>query len=186
MWLEALLGGAGAAPLVAGPVVLTTRTPASAVERFQRGWRFAQSAWVAQGWAATANLLVDRTAFDAVGGFDEAYRHIAEDADLCIRAGRAGFRLGYCAAAEVHHAADARAWPMLKRLFWHGYSSAQALRRVGYGHCAWRHPRPLVDGAAARAAFAADDAQSMTTALARAGYAMRVAGSVWSEVLRAS
>jgi glycosyltransferase involved in cell wall biosynthesis len=84
-WLSALLACRGRASLVAGPVEIETRTPANAIERFESFWRFDQESTVAQGWAATANLMVERSAFDAVGGFDPEYRHIGEDADFCLR-----------------------------------------------------------------------------------------------------
>src|SRR6185503_21065226 len=101
--LEALLG-CREEPLAAGPVETTTSDPPNAVERLEARWRFAQEHWVRQGWAATANLCAERRVLEAVGGFDPAYRHIGEDADLCLRAGRAGFVLGWCPGALVRHA----------------------------------------------------------------------------------
>ena len=130
-WLAVYSQHVDSAPLLAGPVVTTTGDSPNLVERFERGWRFAQEGWVRDGWAATANLCVEPEALRAVGGFDEAYRHIAEDADFCIRAGRAGYPLRFCADAEVLHPAETDIGPTLKRFFWHGYSSAQAERRIG-------------------------------------------------------
>ena len=189
-WLEAMARCAGSKPLIAGPVRITAGDPPNAVERFERLWRFAQAAWVKQGWAATANLLVEREAFEAVGGFDEAYGHNGEDADFCIRAGRAGFDLGYCRDAAVSHPAERRLWPMLMRSFWHGHGSACIRRRIGAGYVAWRHPRPLLDGTAAARRVGIDssvvapgDWPAMRR-LARAAYAFRTAGSLWSELDR--
>ena len=54
-------------------------------------------------WVSGACLLVRRSAFEEVGGFDEAYFMYAEDVDLCWRAGRAGWRVSYVPAAEVTH-----------------------------------------------------------------------------------
>jgi len=190
-WLEALLGCAGVAPLVAGPVVVSTAEPPNAIERFEKLWRFSQEGWVKLGWAATANLCVRRDAFEAVGGLDPAYRRIAEDADFCIRAGRAGHALGYCPDAVVRHAAESRMRPFLRRAFNHGYSSSQALRRIGVGHEAWRDPVPLVRGDGAltqlgldRGMFDPDEGRRMRR-LARVAYGARIAGSVWATVLRA-
>lgn len=191
-WLGALLACAGRAPLVAGRVDVITRARPSAVERLEARWRFAQEEWVRQGWAATANLLVDRRAFEAVGGFDEAYRHIGEDADLCLRAGRAGHRLGYCGEAVVAHPAEQTLAPMLKRFFWHGYSSAQVLERIGEGERAWRHPRGLVSGDAALRRLGVDPGsleageRRALARLARAGYAARVAGSLYRTLRNSS
>jgi GT2 family glycosyltransferase len=53
---------------------------------------------------AAACLLVRRTAFEAVGGFDEGF-HPAwfEDVDFCRRLVNAGWRIRYVAAARVVH-----------------------------------------------------------------------------------
>jgi glycosyltransferase involved in cell wall biosynthesis len=185
-WLESLLMCRGRAPLVAGAVVTSTAPSPNAVERFESLWRFSQAAWVQQGWAATANLYVERFAFDAIGGFDPEYRHIGEDADFCLRAGRAGFALAYCEDAVVTHRAERHLAPLLRRTFFHGYSSAQVLSRVGVGHAAWRDPRPLVSpsSALARLGIAADTLvpaeRRKLGALASLTYAARVAGSIWA------
>jgi GT2 family glycosyltransferase len=190
-WLEALLQHSWGAPLVAGEVVVTTRARPNSIERFDRLWRFGQESWVAQGWAATANLAVEREAFDSLGGFDTTWAHIGEDADFCIRAGRAGLGLEFCRDAVVEHAADHDLGAFLNRAFRHGYSATQALYRLGVGHHAWRHPRPLVSGDRAlrfydRAPETLDPRdRRRLAAIAQASYAARVAGSLWFEVRRA-
>jgi GT2 family glycosyltransferase len=184
-WLEQLLRCAATAPLLAGPVRVTTNSVPNAVERLELLWRFNQEAWVGLGWAATANLMIEREAFDAVGGFDPAYRHAAEDPDLCLRAGRAGFPLGYCADAIVDHPAESRLWPMLKRFFRHGHGSAQAHRRIGAGERAWRHPRPALRGRDALAAVGVYGLRDRpVAALAQAGYGFRMAGAAWHDLTR--
>lgn len=191
-WLEAFLGCAARAPLVAGRVTVTTSDPPNSVERFEQLWRFEQGHWVEQGWAATANLLVSRDAFDAIGGFDPAYPHTAEDADFCLRAGRAGYALGYCAEALVTHDAESALVPMLKRAFFHGYGSQQALRRIGTGQSAWRHPGVFWGDAALRqigyerSDFGTDSEYRTMRRVARGAYAARVLGSLWAEARRAS
>jgi GT2 family glycosyltransferase len=52
--------------------------------------------------AATANMLVRRSAFDAVGGFAEGIRS-GGDVDLCWRLGRASWTLEYRPGAGVVH-----------------------------------------------------------------------------------
>jgi GT2 family glycosyltransferase len=190
-WLSGLLACRGRAALVAGPVEVETRTPANAIERFELGWRFDQRETVPLGWAATANLMVERSAFGAVGGFDTAYRHIGEDADFCLRARRAGFGLAFCEGAVVRHAAERELGPVIRRAFFHGYSAAQVLSRIGVGHVAWRHPRPLLSPRAALAfhgiapdSLPAPERRKLQT-LATAAYASRFAGSVWASVRRA-
>ena len=54
-------------------------------------------------WVSGSCMLVRRSAFDAVGGFDEHYFMYAEDVDLCWRLGRAGWRVGYDPAGRVVH-----------------------------------------------------------------------------------
>jgi GT2 family glycosyltransferase len=189
-WLEALIECRGEAPLVAGPVEVTTGSRPNAVERLEARWRFAQEHWVRQGWAATANLCVERRVLDAVGGFDPAYRQIGEDADLCLRAGRAGFPLAWCPGAVVRHEAESSIAPMLRRAFRHGYGANQALRRVGVGHSAWTDPIPALRGRAALerlgvpAASLDRDERRRLGRLARLAYGARVAGSLSYELRR--
>jgi GT2 family glycosyltransferase len=191
-WLEALLGCADRAPLVAGDVRTTTRPGPNAIERFEVLWRFGQEHWVRAGWAATANLLVAREAFDAVGGFDPTWRHIGEDADFCLRARAAGHGIAYCAEAVVAHEAEHALRPFLARAFRHGYSVHQAHRRHGLGERADRHPgRALRGDAALRQmgarpdSFAPEEWRRMAR-VARLAYAGRVAGSAWARVTRVS
>jgi N-acetylglucosaminyl-diphospho-decaprenol L-rhamnosyltransferase len=55
-------------------------------------------------WGGGACMLVRRSAFDAVGGFDERFFMYYEDMDLCHRLRDAGHRLLYMpAASAVHH-----------------------------------------------------------------------------------
>jgi glycosyltransferase involved in cell wall biosynthesis len=190
-WLQALLACTSSAPLVAGEVQVTVSERPNALERFELLWRFGQRDWVEQGWAATANLLVQREAFDAIGGFDPAWREGGEDVDFCIRAGRAGHRLAYCAGARVEHYGERELRPFLRRFFMHGYSVNQATYRLGLGYRAWRHPLPALVGDRAlreigHSPNGFDPAEWRRMArLARLGYAARVAGSVWAQVSRA-
>ncbi len=190
-WLEELFRCASTASLIAGEVSVTTGDPPSSVEQFERLWRFNQRAWVeGLGWAATANLLVERRAFDAVGGFDEAYRSIGEDVDFCLRSSRAGFQLAYCQPARVSHPGEARMWPMLKRSFWHGYSTSQLKDRLGVGYDAWRHPSPLLRERQSVKVIGIDQQRvpaaqwRAISRLSRLAYGARMLGSVWSAVRR--
>jgi len=54
-------------------------------------------------WVSGACFLVRRTAFDAVGGFDEAYFMYLEDVDLCWRLSRAGWPAAYEPTAGIMH-----------------------------------------------------------------------------------
>ena len=55
------------------------------------------------GWLSGACLLVRRSAFDQIGGFDEGFFMYFEDVDLGHRFGKAGFRNVYEPAANVVH-----------------------------------------------------------------------------------
>jgi len=55
-------------------------------------------------WVSGACFLARRSALEELGGFDEAYFMFAEDMDLCWRAHRAGWGVGYQPAAVVTHA----------------------------------------------------------------------------------
>lgn len=55
------------------------------------------------GWLSGSCLLVRRSAFDAVGGFDEGYFMYFEDVDLGYRLGKAGYRNVYEPRARVTH-----------------------------------------------------------------------------------
>ena len=55
-------------------------------------------------WVSGAALLVRRSAFDRVGGFDEGFFLYREDADLCRRLRAAGFGVRYVPEALVRHA----------------------------------------------------------------------------------
>jgi N-acetylglucosaminyl-diphospho-decaprenol L-rhamnosyltransferase len=54
-------------------------------------------------WVSGAGFLVRHDAFDAVGGFDEAYFMYVEDVDLCWRLHRAGWGVWYEPSARVVH-----------------------------------------------------------------------------------
>lgn len=55
------------------------------------------------GWLSGACLLVRRTAFDELGGFDPSYFMYFEDVDLGFRLGRKGYRNVYAPSAHVTH-----------------------------------------------------------------------------------
>jgi N-acetylglucosaminyl-diphospho-decaprenol L-rhamnosyltransferase len=55
------------------------------------------------GWVSGSCFLARRAALEELGGFDEAYFMYAEDMDLCWRAHRAGWGVGFAGTAEVTH-----------------------------------------------------------------------------------
>ncbi len=55
------------------------------------------------GWLSGSCLLLRRSAFDEVSGFDERYFMYMEDVDLGDRLGRAGWQNVYVPSAEILH-----------------------------------------------------------------------------------
>lgn len=85
-------------------------------------------------WAVGAFLLVRRSAWEAVGGFDQAQWMYAEDLDLGWRLRRAGWRARYVPDARVFHAESAattQAWGDQRHLRWHASTYAWMARRRG-------------------------------------------------------
>jgi N-acetylglucosaminyl-diphospho-decaprenol L-rhamnosyltransferase len=54
-------------------------------------------------WLTGAVLLVRRSAFDMIGGFDERFFLYSEDTDLCVRLRKRGFVVFYDPAATAEH-----------------------------------------------------------------------------------
>jgi GT2 family glycosyltransferase len=50
-----------------------------------------------------ACMLVRRSTFDQVGGFDTEFRNSLEDADLCLRIGEQGHEVHYCPDSVLYH-----------------------------------------------------------------------------------
>ncbi|MCX6551772.1 MAG: glycosyltransferase family 2 protein [Acidobacteria bacterium] len=76
-------------------------------------------------WVSGACMLVRRSAFDSVGGFDEKFFLYWEDADLCRRLRAAGWRTRYMPGARVAHSVgrSSRTAP---------YASIRAFHRSAY------------------------------------------------------
>jgi GT2 family glycosyltransferase len=74
-------------------------------ERFLRTW--AHDAARAVPWLRGAALGIRRSAFEAVGGFDEDFFMYWEEVDLCRRLAAAGFETHYAPVTTVVHAGAA-------------------------------------------------------------------------------
>lgn len=100
--------------------------------RWTRGYR-RESGAVSEttcGWLSGACMVIRRSAFEAVGGFDEAYFMFFEDTDLCRRLNPAGAGCVYVPAAVVHHEeGHARARHPRRMLREHHRSAFRYLRR---------------------------------------------------------
>ena len=116
-------GGVEDAPLGPDP----TRAERYAVNAEQMSQRRTLEAgeWA---YAQTANALVRREAFDAVGGFTEGIRS-GGDADLCFRVKAAGWDLEYRPHAAVIHHNRATTRAFLRQKARHGAGAAWLHRR---------------------------------------------------------
>lgn len=86
-----------------GHAMLAQPWPSNPWTRAYRGDGAADSGPRFAGWLSGSCLLVRRTAFEAIGGFDEGYFMYFEDVDLGYRLGRAGWANRYEPAAQATH-----------------------------------------------------------------------------------
>ena len=89
--------------VAAGHAFLGLVSPAN---RFTRRYRMLDWDHTTAGevdWVSGTCMLVRRSTFEAVGGFDERYFMYVEDVDLCWRLREAGWRIGYEPAGRVIH-----------------------------------------------------------------------------------
>ena len=88
----------------AGHALLGLFVPGNRFTRAYHQAHLAEASGVEEvDWLSGACLLLERSAFETVGGFDESYFMYAEDVDLCWRLARAGWKSAYVPAAEVVH-----------------------------------------------------------------------------------
>ena len=129
---------------VVGPRVLSTDghledsarsfpTPLSIFAKAMHGKRTianaAQEGGYYPDWVAGMFMLFRREAFEQVGGFDEGYFLYYEDADICARLGRPGYRVGYCTDASVIHDARRTSRRNIRYALWHLSSMLRFFRR---------------------------------------------------------
>jgi glycosyltransferase involved in cell wall biosynthesis len=108
-WLETgcdLLDSSPTPTFVVGHVAVFPADPSrpTGPELYEMAHAFAQRLYAAESFGATANILVERSAFDRVGAFDESLAS-GGDEDWGRRAGGAGVRAVYSRQTEVGHPA---------------------------------------------------------------------------------
>lgn len=81
-------------------------------------------------WLPSANMLVRRSAFREVGGFNEELI-TCEDVDLSYRLGRLGTVFSDPAAAVIHHREPATLGRFFTKEVWHSRDNYTGLRRHG-------------------------------------------------------
>lgn len=126
------------AAVFGGQVRTLTSAAPTVWERYDRALYLRQDQLVTQGFAATANLWVDRAVLSAVGAFDSGLRS-SGDLEWGRRASAAGFPLAYAADVVVSHAPRTtlgQTWRLHRRLG----SGWAALAARGAWPPPWRDP----------------------------------------------
>lgn len=115
---------------------------------------FADHARRDAGWLSGSCLLVRRSAFEEVGGFDDGYFMYFEDVDLGYRFGKRGERNVYEPAASVTHAgAHSTATESERMVAAHHASARRFLYRKYPGALLWPIRASLTIGLALRSAL---------------------------------
>ncbi|MGH9178757.1 MAG: glycosyltransferase family 2 protein [Acidimicrobiales bacterium] len=91
-------------PVAAGHAFLGLVAPRNRFTRCYRMLDWDHTTTRSVDWVSGACFLARREAWDAVGGFDQAYFMYVEDVDLCWRAHRAGWDVVFEPEARVVHA----------------------------------------------------------------------------------
>ena len=85
------------------------------------------------GWLSGSCVLVRRSAFEEIGGFDEGYFMYFEDVDLGYRLGKSGYRNRYEPAARiVHHGAHSTSGDSSVRMIRAHHASARRFVSTKY------------------------------------------------------
>jgi len=79
----------------------------------------------APDWVAGMFMLFRSEAYEKVGGFDVRYFMYCEDADICTRLWKAGYKIVGCLSASVIHNAQRASRRSFKHLSWHLRSMAR-------------------------------------------------------------
>lgn len=105
------------------------------------------------GWLSGACLLVRRSAFQGIEGFDEEYFMYFEDVDFGLRVGRAGYRNVYEPDAVVLHTGAHSTGDSAEMVRVHHRSAARFLDRKYQARILWPLRVTLRAGLAARSAL---------------------------------
>lgn len=122
---------------VGGGVVVTADNPAnpSAAEAYEIAIAFDIARYaLKKGFVATANLFVSKSAFLAVGPFDDT---LSEDTDWCWRANRAGYRLDFAPDLLIEHPARPTVAALDKKNRRITHERFHLAMRWGHSRAAW-------------------------------------------------
>jgi cellulose synthase/poly-beta-1,6-N-acetylglucosamine synthase-like glycosyltransferase len=128
-WLQALIDALGDHAAVGGQLIDVYPNPR------QANWRppatpGALPAFLGVPYIVTANMIITREAFEAVGGFDtELVR--CEDIAISWALLKAGYTIGYAPDATVQYRHRPGLWLLLRQHELYGQGMAQVLARYG-------------------------------------------------------
>ena len=126
-WLAQGLAALGSAPRIAGRIQVELSSNPSIAERVDAGRFLRQHRYVEEGFAATANLFVQRKVFSLVGEFDEHLRS-GGDHEFGWRCEQAGIPIVYAEQAVVHHPARTSLGQLLRKAVRVGVGIGQVIR----------------------------------------------------------
>jgi N-acetylglucosaminyl-diphospho-decaprenol L-rhamnosyltransferase len=98
--------------------------------RFPRRW--SHDRITAAPWLLGAALVIRRSAFDEVGGFDETFFMYYEEVDLCLRMRERGWQILFAPVTTVTHASGASTSQHRAAMHARWYSSLQHFYRRHY------------------------------------------------------
>ncbi len=126
---------------LAAPMVVSAKgEPEDSMRRFLTPWSMAKRVLglnsgayslqpagldIAPDWVAGMFMLFRSEAYVKVGGFDERYFMYCEDADICTRLWKSGYRVVGCFSTSVIHNAQRASRRSFKPLSWHLRSMAR-------------------------------------------------------------
>ena len=97
-----------------GPIVLFGGQPVTVTELYEFRYGFPQERYVQEGFGATANLFVQRSAMEAVGLFDGSLRS-GGDREFGLRLAHCGWPTQWAEDAVVRHPARRRMADLLQK-----------------------------------------------------------------------
>ncbi|MDQ1431928.1 MAG: hypothetical protein QOF40_2530 [Actinomycetota bacterium] len=118
-WVRAMVSALERVDIVGGALE-PSREVLQSGEWFECPQTTALPVLLGQPYAVGANLGFARQAFDAIGGFDEAFDTGADEVDFCLRACRAGCTIGFAPDARARYAIKDRASALMRQRYGYG------------------------------------------------------------------
>jgi len=123
-------------------------TPASLIRRHLVGGRFAPdypntSCACEPDWVAGMFMIIRRSVFERIGGFDDGFRLYCEDVDICLRTWIEGYKVVCVPNLGVVHAARRASRYNGAHFLWHVASLCRLWRSAAYRRFSGRSVPPV-------------------------------------------